>query len=345
MQDKLHTQLEPDKDREKEKPTDPLVSIIVITYNSSKYVLETLESAKAQTYQNIELIVSDDCSSDNTVDLCEEWIKANNERFVSALLIPSRINTGITANCNRGLHEAKGEWVKFLAGDDTLTNDSIFAFIDFKNENPQAKFIVSNINIIDQNGLLIRKRIHPAKNFSFKHRRLLRNILKNCFISAVGIFIERDILNSLGGFDERFEMQEDYPLFVKLAKNNVNFYYFNLCLINYRINDQSIWTQYKSDIVSPTAIRHFNSTKKFYELELLPALHKEKMYYYYFRSYLYIKKEEKRINKDNSYRMYNFIYMIDPKTILNISVGLIVRLLKIGLGNSAYLKLKKYVRG
>ena len=49
---------------------NPLVSINVITYNSSKFVLETLESAKAQTYQNIELIVSDDCSTDNTVEIC-----------------------------------------------------------------------------------------------------------------------------------------------------------------------------------------------------------------------------------------------------------------------------------
>ena len=60
---------------------NPLVSIIVITYNSSKYVLETLESAKAQTYQNIELIVTDDCSNDNTVEICRKWIEENKERF------------------------------------------------------------------------------------------------------------------------------------------------------------------------------------------------------------------------------------------------------------------------
>ena len=52
----------------------PLVSIIVITYNSAKFVLETLESAKAQTYQNIELIISDDCSSDNTIEIWDHRI-------------------------------------------------------------------------------------------------------------------------------------------------------------------------------------------------------------------------------------------------------------------------------
>lgn len=54
---------------------NPLVSVIVITYNSSKYVLETLNSVAAQTYDNIELIISDDCSKDNTVEICRNWLK------------------------------------------------------------------------------------------------------------------------------------------------------------------------------------------------------------------------------------------------------------------------------
>ena len=99
---------------------NPLVSIIVITYNSSKYVLETLESAKAQTYQNIELIVSDDCSTDNTVEICHNWIEQNKERFVRTELITVEKNTGIAPNCNRGVKAAKGEWVKLIAGDDVL---------------------------------------------------------------------------------------------------------------------------------------------------------------------------------------------------------------------------------
>jgi alpha-1,3-rhamnosyltransferase len=65
----------------------PLVSIVVITYNSSDYVLETLESAKDQTYKNIELIISDDCSTDNTVEICKNWLEENKERFKHTELI------------------------------------------------------------------------------------------------------------------------------------------------------------------------------------------------------------------------------------------------------------------
>ena len=61
---------------------NPLVSIIVVTYNSSLYVRETLESAKRQSYRNLELIVTDDASKDDTVKICREWIENNKNRFV-----------------------------------------------------------------------------------------------------------------------------------------------------------------------------------------------------------------------------------------------------------------------
>ncbi|PMB24596.1 hypothetical protein CEN47_17710, partial [Fischerella thermalis CCMEE 5319] len=126
-----------------EKDYNPLVSIIVITYNSAKYVLETLESAKAQTYQNIELIVSDDGSTDETVEICRKWIEENKERFVKTELITVPANTGIPANCNRGVKAAKGEWVKLIAGDDILSDFCIERNISFSTNS--SSMIVSEI--------------------------------------------------------------------------------------------------------------------------------------------------------------------------------------------------------
>ena len=68
--------------KELDLPSEPLVSIIVMTYNSEKYILETLESVRAQTYKNIELLVTDDCSIDNTVELVNVWIQENKFRFL-----------------------------------------------------------------------------------------------------------------------------------------------------------------------------------------------------------------------------------------------------------------------
>lgn len=113
------------------KTEEPLVSIIVITYNSSKYVLETLESAKAQTYKNIELIISDDGSTDETIKICQEWLNTNQHEFVNTELITVEKNTGIPANCNRGVKVAKGEWIKVLAGDDVMLDDAIKKYTKF----------------------------------------------------------------------------------------------------------------------------------------------------------------------------------------------------------------------
>jgi glycosyltransferase involved in cell wall biosynthesis len=138
---------------------NPLVSIIVVTYNSSKYVLETLESAKAQTYQNIELIISDDASQDDTVQICKNWLLQNRERFVRTDLITVINNTGISANCNRGVNFSKGEWIKLIAGDDILMEKCISLNIYQVSQNKNIKIIFSNcqlFNVVDNKIMNLR---------------------------------------------------------------------------------------------------------------------------------------------------------------------------------------------
>jgi alpha-1,3-rhamnosyltransferase len=84
-----------------EEKEQPLVSVRVITYNSSKTVIETLDSIYNQTYPNIELIISDDCSKDDTVAICREWVNQHKERFARTEILTVPQNTGVSANINR----------------------------------------------------------------------------------------------------------------------------------------------------------------------------------------------------------------------------------------------------
>jgi len=120
--------------------SDPLVSVIVVAYNSSDFIIDTLQSAYDQTYRNIELIVTDDCSRDNTVDLVKNWAESHKDRFVRFELVPGIGNKGIPANCNKGLKAARGEWIKFIAGDDILMKDCISDHVNFALEH-NASFI------------------------------------------------------------------------------------------------------------------------------------------------------------------------------------------------------------
>lgn len=243
----------------------PLVSIIVITYNSSKYVLETLESAKAQTYQNIELIVSDDCSTDNTVEICSKWIEENKVRFIRTKLITVEKNTGTPANFNRSIKATQGEWIKSIAGDDLLDELCIDQFMKVAfNDDFKYSIMVSNKCTFrnDTNDINVEK-ISSIMSTS-PQKQLPRYACERPTIAPF-IFIKKDVLVKLSGFDETYHLLEDSPFFFKALKNN---YYFRLVdcnLVYYRLSNDSISnTDVISDKFKNELIKFNNNTVKPY---------------------------------------------------------------------------------
>lgn len=261
------------------KNNDSLVSIIIITYNSSKYVLETLESAKAQTYQNIELIVSDDCSKDNTVKICKIWLKKNRNRFANTEIIESDVNSGISANCNRGMRVARGEWVKLIAGDDILTQECISFFLRYANDHPEADFIYGAVAPFSDDTIF--KAVLPPKYFrsasaNKQHRLLLKN---KCYILGPSSFMRREILHALGNFDERNPMQEDYPLWLKLTGLNYRLYFTEFICAKYRRHTENITGISSSNI--ELALNFSKAVSKTNKFVRLPLLLKNRLYLHY----------------------------------------------------------------
>lgn len=228
---------------------DPLVSVIIITYNSAKYVLDALESVKGQTYNNIELIVTDDCSKDDTVRICEEWIEANKSRFVNSTLITVVKNTGTSANCNRGLAKCSGEWIKLFAGDDALFPNCIEDFIDYAYQNPEAKFILGNIRefyySFDDKNLVAEKDMHFHNNDAILEKSAEEQFQKllyygNSFISPSIIYNAQAVKN-LGGYDEKYGIYEDTPFYAKLLKAGYKIYGLDKDVQKYRSSDTNLF--------------------------------------------------------------------------------------------------------
>ena len=121
-----------------EQQNRPEVTVSVITYNSSRTVLQTLESIKSQTYERIRLIISDDCSTDDTIRVCKKWIDRNSTRFVSTEILTTSVNTGVAGNCNRAWDACKSDYLKSIAGDDYLLPDCIDSNISFMLNNPSS---------------------------------------------------------------------------------------------------------------------------------------------------------------------------------------------------------------
>lgn len=282
----------------------PLVTIVVITYNSAKFVLETLESTKAQTYQNIELIVSDDCSTDNTVEVCEKWIEENRGRFVRVELITFAVNTGISPNCNRGFNAAKGEWIKVIAGDDILLNNCIIDYIKHVLSNKE-KLVLSGI--IPFTGEMESPVIFPPKQFFNKSpQKQLRELLhKGTFLPGPTIFVKKEIFNILGGFDDNYSMVEDYPFFIKYTKSGNSIGLVKKPLVKWRKHSESI-TQFDSKF-------YVDINRYFLEVRY-PEILNQKWYFLYWHCYLLRKKEK--------YNMHHWIrrvlLLIDPVGMLSV---------------------------
>lgn len=224
---------------EKRIHTNPLVSIIVITYNSSEYVLETLESAKVQTYPNIELIISDDCSTDDTVEICRKWLEKNKERFVRTELITVEKNAGVSANCNRGLYASKGEWLKYIAGDDLLIDKCISLYIGFITRFNDSMIVHSSA--ISKNKNNETRIIKPKKHIvTSSQKKQYKFLLKDNWILAPTTFINRNILIQNEGFNIKYRMIEDYPLWIKLFQENIQFSYLDEPTVIYRENPTSL---------------------------------------------------------------------------------------------------------
>ena len=247
--------------------TQPLVSIAIVTYNSSKYIIDTLNSVKAQSYENIELIISDDCSPDNTVELCRNWLDANKDRFVRTKLITVDKNSGVTCNCNRAKAAAEGQWFKLLAGDDLMMPDCIKENVEFITANPKAKIIFSKTQLFTETEgkINLSDKFLPkpstkeifASSAEYQHDCLSQYN----FLPAPSSFISEEIFRK-HDYNETYPASEDWAYWFKLTGLGYKLYFFPSVTTLYRREESTT----RSDKTFFN-IRYKASDKLFYLLE------------------------------------------------------------------------------
>lgn len=258
-----------------------LVSVVVGTYNSAKFILDTLESVKAQTYQHLELIVSDDNSRDDTLSLCRQWLSANERRFVRTEIITTPENTGIVANANRAVKAVRGKWIKLLGGDDLLLPRCIESNMNLRARYPDNHLFVSKIISFDSETgrdlQVIPK--HDIENNNGGGQ--LKGLLKGNYIKAPGVFISKFLVDKLGGFDPRYPMFEDDPFWIKANLGGDYFVENPEVLVRYRIHSQAL-SNTSGRFINPI---FYPSFKSFKQEVVCPLLKRQGMY----RDLFYIK--------------------------------------------------------
>lgn len=223
----------------------PTITVVVYSYNSSEFIIDTLESIRSQTYPQLMLIISDDCSTDNTVKICKDWIEKNEARFVKTKLLTSDRNTGISANANRAWNACETEYIKDIAGDDLLLPNCIQDYVDYIQDNPDAVVVFARIRpFYVERGIKVwsQESTHDYSFFDLTTREQYQYLLhKGNHIPAVSCFYNIIKLRGLGfKHDERIPLLEDHPKWIFLTRNGVAFYLMEKYTVGYRCNEKSL---------------------------------------------------------------------------------------------------------
>lgn len=216
----------------------PLVSIIITSFNQKQYLIKAIESVLRQDYSNIELIVSDDGSSDFEQEKIEKFIlihnKGNIEKFV---VIKNNINLGTVKNINGALLRTTGKYIKFLDGDDLYKEDSVRKSVEFMECNNYVVAAGHTIDFIDDADIKI------PEFLSTNICEVLNKAPKDLYIYMCKVSLEihfnscifnRTFFDDEGKFDERYRLYQDRPMLLRISKKGYSIGYINEVLYLYR---------------------------------------------------------------------------------------------------------------
>ncbi len=253
---------------------EPVVSVVIITYRSGALLTETLDSIYAQTYKNIELVISDDHSPDDTVAVAEAWIQAHQERFVNCVIRAGQENLGITGNVNAGIRRASGRYVKLLAGDDLLLPDAIATNVAVC-QNRQIPYLFTWLQKFSdgETGRKIWQEAPPLDFFSLDAAGQYRILLRENRVYGPLFFCEKAFLEKMGLYDERYEMLEDYPMWVKLTARGYKLHFENTVTVSYRMSEDSVS---HGGSIRAVNERYFACYWRFYREVCRPELRKQR---------------------------------------------------------------------
>lgn len=220
-----------------------VVTVAVITYCSANTVCATLNSILNQTYgsENIELIISDDGSKDNTAQIVDQWLKEHKHCFYKVRLFANPVNSGVSMNCNIAWQSSTSVWIKTIAGDDLLSIDCIESYIDFVLVHCSVDVLFSKMaHFINDDPLnIIKVTPHSDVEFFFKlpASKQYRFLLTNSFNIAPTSFIRRSALIDVGYCNPVYKYIEDLPLWLRLTSHGYKFSFIDKITVNYRIAD------------------------------------------------------------------------------------------------------------
>lgn len=268
------------------------VSIVLPVYNGEENLEKSIESILNQTYQNIQLILVDDCSTDKTPDIIDTYIKKDSR----ICLIRNEENLKLPASLNAGFRIAEGEYYTWTSDDNIYHESAIETMVNCMEENPIYSMVYCNVILIGQEGEILRKNKLPDPE-----QLLFKNTVGACFL------YRSEIAHKVGEYDETLFLAEDYDYWLRIYQEG-KIKHMKQFLYYYRCHDNSL-TATKHELVKL-------QTSKVWDKHFLFIVNRAinlKSLYMFFDNYVYFKGKQgnealKRLKKEyKGYGKYRLI--------------------------------------
>jgi glycosyltransferase involved in cell wall biosynthesis len=198
----------------------PLVSVICLCYNHARFVEEAIQSVLAQTYSNIQIIVVDDASTDNSVEVIRDVILRSGRTDIQFL--PLSQNIGNCRAFNQGLALATGEYIIDLATDDYMLPERIERQVAFFLSLDESYGVIfSDATYVNETGKFLYNHFDELRRkrlvYTIPHGDIFKNVLSTYFISSPTMMTRKNVFDELEGYDEELEY-EDFDFWVRSSR-------------------------------------------------------------------------------------------------------------------------------
>jgi len=213
----------------------PVISIIMPAYNSSKYIIESIESVLQQTFSNWELLIVNDGSTDNTAEIVRKFVDLD-ER----IKLFNKPNGGIASSRNYGFANAKGDFIAYLDHDDLWTSEKLALQVEAFSMRNEVDVIFGNGIVFYSNAIQESYRYDTITGF-YTHRELYLKQIRANYIPILSLLVRRKVLEAIGPWDESeiYQGCDDYDYWFRMARANANFLGLDSELFKYRKHDNN----------------------------------------------------------------------------------------------------------
>lgn len=268
---------------------NPLVSIIILTYNNIEYFNSCINSIFEQSYNRMEIIISDDCSNNFNENNIKEYIEKNKgKNIVNYKIIYHEKNLGTVKNFNNAIIESSGEIIIPVAVDDCFYDKNAVKYI--------VKYFLDNNNLIltycrvicKEEDSKIKEILPTKKQINLLYgdvSKLFKSLCKVNFISGASTSYSRKFFSKYGLFDEEYKLLEDYPKYLQVLRQGEKIHFLPRILIKYRLGGIST-----RKVINPILKSDFDFVIK---KEILPYKKKVGSFLYRLKKFEYYKAKKK----------------------------------------------------